>query len=97
MATINKLFEKRQDIKQVEKHLGLAELNDNEKASLEYIASRDSTTITDIANEDFFNHLSLSTIKRTVNTLQTNKLVKFVSTSDKRERAMVVNPKLEKV
>lgn len=89
---VNKLFEKRQNIRQLEKRLGFdVTLNDNERAMLEFIASRKGTRITDIHNEEYFNEISFSTIKRGVTTLQRNQLVKDVPTDDTRERAMVLN------
>ena len=88
-----KLFKKRQNIRQLEKRLGFdgGALTDNERAMLEYIASRKGTRITDISKEEYFNEISFSTIKRGVITLQKNKLVKRVKTGDNRDLAMVLD------
>ena len=87
-----KLFEKRQNIRQLEKRLGFeGVLNDNERAMLEFIACRNSTRITDITNEAYFNNLSLSTIKRGILSIQYKKLVKKIETTDSREHAMVLD------
>lgn len=90
---IKTIFKQRKNIHNREKGLGIhKELNEQEKAMLEFIASRNSTTITDIANEDYFNNLSFSTIKRAVLTLQLNNFVNVVTNKDdKRKRSMVVN------
>ena len=87
-----KLFEKRQNIRQLEKRLGFdGVLNDNERAMLEFIACRKSTRITDITNEEYFNNLSFSTIKRGILSIQDKKLVKQIETTDSREHAMVLD------
>jgi Fe2+ or Zn2+ uptake regulation protein len=88
-----KLFEMRKDIRQLEKRLGFdsGALTDNERAMLEYIASRKGTRITDISKEEYFNEISFSTIKRCVITLQTNKLVKRIKTDDNRDHVMVID------
>jgi hypothetical protein len=92
MVTINKLFQKRLDIRTNEKHLGVdGVLNENERAMLEYVASRKGTRITDIHNEEYFNGISMSTIKRGVTKLQTHQLVKRIHTKDSREHSMVLN------
>ena len=90
---INTLFEQRKDIHNREKLLGIhKDLKEHEKAMLEFIASRNSTTITDIAKEDYFKELSFSTIKRGVLALQLNDFVNIgVDKDDKRKRSMVVN------
>ena len=87
-----KLFEKRQNIRQLEKRLGFdGVLNDNERAMLEFIASRKGTRITDITKEEYFNNLSFSTIKRGILSIQDKKLVKKIETTDSREHAMVLD------
>jgi Fe2+ or Zn2+ uptake regulation protein len=90
--TVYQLFQERQNIRQLEKSMGFdVSLTDNERAMLEFIASREGTRITDIRNEDYFNDISMSTIKRSVTTLQTNSLVKNITTNDGRDRAMVLD------
>jgi hypothetical protein len=92
MIAINKLFQKRLNIRAQEKHIGVdSVLNENEKAILEYVASRKGTRITDIRNEEYFDGISMSTIKRGVITLQTHRLVIRINTKDNREHAMVLN------
>ena len=87
-----KLLKKRQNIRQLEKLIGFdGVLNDNERAMLEFIACRKSTRITDITNEEYFNNLSLSTIKRGILSIQDKKLVKQIETTDSREHAMVLD------
>jgi|15BtaG_2_1085339.scaffolds.fasta_scaffold01491_8 hypothetical protein len=95
METINidKLFQTRVNLKHNEKKMDTESiLNENEKAMLEFIASRkDGTRITDIVGENYFSNLSPSTIKRGVLKLQQTKLVKRVKTDDNRAHAMVLN------
>ena len=88
-----KLFEKRQNIRQLEKRMGFVGgyLSDNERAMLEFIASRKGTRITDITKEEYFNNLSFSTIKRGILSIQDKKLVKQIETTDSREHAMVLD------
>jgi DNA-binding transcriptional regulator GbsR (MarR family) len=91
MTTINKLFQDRLNIRAQEKHLGVdGVLNENERAILEYVASRNGTRITDICNEEYFDGISMATIKRGVITLQTHQLVKRIHTKDRREHSMVL-------
>lgn len=91
MKKFNTLFNERKNIRKQEQKMGLHGLSEREKTVLEYIASRDSTTITNITKESFFLNYSLSTIKRAVLTLKQNELVTHVSTGDGREFAMVLN------
>ena len=93
-AKIEKLFEHRKTVEYCEKQLGLCKLSDREKATLEYIASRNGTRITDITNESYFSDQSFSTIKRNVLTLKQLKLIKTkdVTTNiDKRDRVLVLS------
>ena len=88
---LSKLFEKRQKIRQQERRIGVDTLDENEKAMLEFIASREQTRITDISNEHYFDSISLSTIKRGVLTLKQDELVRTITTTDGRECAMALN------
>lgn len=93
-AKIEKLFEHRKTVQYCEKQLGLDELNEREKATLEYIASRNGTRIADITNEAYFNDQSFSTIKRNVLTLKRLKLIKtkdIATNIDKRDRVLVLS------
>jgi|15BtaG_2_1085339.scaffolds.fasta_scaffold01491_9 hypothetical protein len=88
----NKLFKQREKIRQLETELNFIEiLTENERAMLEFIASRAGTRITDISDNNYFFDQSFSTIKRGVLTLQKNNLVMYVPTTDQRERVMVAN------
>ena len=76
-----------------EKQLGLSELSEREKATLEFIASRQGTRIADISNESYFNDQSFSTIKRNVLVLKKLKLIttnSVGSNTDKRDRVLVM-------
>lgn len=89
---VQTLFKKRQNIRQLEKRIGFdGVLNDNERAMLEFIASRKGTRITDIVKEEYFSNLSFSTIKRGIVSIQDKKLVKQIETTDSRDRAMVLD------
>lgn len=92
-AKIEKLFEHRKTVQYCENQLGLSNLNEREKATLEFIASRKGTRISDIVNETYFGDQSFSTIKRNVLKLKTLKLIKTndVTTNvDKRDRVLVL-------
>jgi hypothetical protein len=92
-AKIEKLFEHRKTVHYCEKQLGLSELSEREKATLEFIASRNGTRITDIANESYFNDQSFSTIKRNILILKKMKLITTMnvkSNNDKRDRVLVL-------
>jgi hypothetical protein len=92
-AKIEKLFKHRKTVYYCEKQLGLSELSEREKATLEFIASRNGTRITDIANEYYFNDQSYSTIKRNILILKKMKLITTMnvkSNNDKRDRVLVL-------
>lgn len=92
-AKIKKLFEHRKTVQYCEKQLGLTGLTEREKATLEFIASRQGTRITDIMKESYFSYQSFSTIKRNVGTLKTQNLIKVAdvkSNMDKRDRVLVL-------
>ena len=92
-AKIEKLFEHRKTVQYCEKQLGLSELSEREKATLEFIASRQGTRIADISNESYFNDQSFSTIKRNVLVLKKLKLItanSVGSNTDKRDRVLVM-------
>ena len=76
-----------------EKQLGLSELSEREKATLEFIASRKGTRISDVVNETYFSDQSFSTIKRNVLKLKRLKLIKtndVKTNNDKRDRVLVM-------
>jgi len=76
-----------------EKQLGLSELSEREKATLEFIASRQGTRIADVVNETYFSDQSFSTIKRNVLKLKRLKLIKtndVKTNNDKRDRVLVM-------
>ena len=92
-AKIEKLFEHRKTVHYCENQLGLSNLNEREKATLEFIASRKGTRISDVVNETYFGDQSFSTIKRNVLKLKRLKLIKTndVATNvDKRDRVLVL-------
>ncbi len=90
VAEIKKIFRHRKTVEYCERQLGLNVLNDREKATLEFIASRSGTRITDILNESYFSNSSLSTVKRSVELLKKKKLIKPLPTSDGRDRYLVI-------
>jgi len=92
-AKIEKLFEHRKTVHYCENQLGLSNLNEREKATLEFIASRNGTRITDITKEPYFGDQSFSTIKRNILTLKRKKLIKtndVKTNNDKRDRVLVM-------
>jgi DNA-binding MarR family transcriptional regulator len=92
-AKINKLFEHRTKVRYCEKQLGLTDLSDNVKATLEFIASRSGTRIKDICDESYFDTHSLSTIKRNITILKERKLIKIkehLKNDNRRNRVLVL-------
>jgi len=93
MLEMTELFEARKLIRNKESKFD-KNLNDNERAIVDFIASRNGTRIKDIQDEEYFDHLSLSTIKRYVGNIRQQQLVKMIKTGDKRDRAMSVQKKV---
>jgi len=93
-AKIEKLFEHRKTVHYCETQLGLSELSEREKATFEFIASRNGTRITDISKESYFYDQSLSTLKRNVSVLKKRNLIKVngvgINNTDKRDRVLVL-------
>jgi len=93
MLEMTELFEARKLIRNKESKFD-KNLNDNERAIVDFIASRNGTRIKDIQDEEYFDHLSLSTIKRCVGNIRQQQLVKMIKTGDKRDRAMLIRKKV---
>jgi len=85
MSTIAKLFQLRKALDEYEQELGMSHLSEVEKAVLSYITHNNTSTITAIKNDPYFEKYSLSTIKRAVGTLLSQEIIASEqSTDDKR-------------
>ena len=70
---VNRLFQLRQALDECEKELGLSGYSEVERAVFSYITSNTHVTITSIKNDPYFSKYSLSTIKRAVLFLTSNR------------------------
>jgi len=89
---IESLFKHRKSLVITENRLGLIELNEREKAILEFIASRNGTRIVDVCNESYFSNYSISTIKRGIIGLKDKKMVEIRSkkiNENRRDRILI--------
>jgi len=83
---VNRLFQLRQALDECEKELGLSGYSEVERAVFSYITSNANVTITSIKNDPYFSKYSLSTIKRAVLFLTSNRIISAnQSSEDKRE------------
>ena len=83
---VNRLFQLRQALDECEKELGLSGYSEVERAVFSYITSNTHVTITSIKNDPYFSKYSLSTIKRAVLFLTSNRIISAnQSSEDKRE------------
>jgi Fe2+ or Zn2+ uptake regulation protein len=90
---VTEMFDVRKQLRQKEQSFGV-KLTRNQLAIVEFIASREGTTIKDITEEGYFNDLSLSTIKRCVEKIKDKKLVKILKHEDKRNKPMILRKQL---
>ena len=83
---VNRLFQLRQALDECEKEFGLEGYSEVERAVFSYITSNTHVTITSIKNDPYFSKYSLSTIKRAVLFLTSNRIISAdQSSEDKRE------------
>ena len=83
---LSKLFELRQALDGYEKDIGLDLLSEVQRAVFSFITSNKKVTITSITKHPYFSKYSLSTIKRSVLSLQNDGLIKSQkSKTDARE------------
>jgi len=88
---VSRLFQLRRALDECEREFGLAGYSEVEKAVFSYISSNTNATITSIKNDPYFSKYSLSTIKRAVLFLTSNKVVKAEQSSlDKREMILTL-------
>jgi len=90
---VTEMFDVRKQLRQKEQSFRV-KLTRNQLAIVEFIASREGTTIKDITEEDYFNDLSLSTVKRCVEKIKDKKLVKILEHEDKRNKPMILRKQL---
>ena len=83
---VNRLFQLRQALDECEKEFGLEGYSEVERAVFSYITSNTHVTITSIKNDPYFSKYSLSTIKRAVLFLTSNRIISAdQSSEDRRE------------
>ena len=88
---VSRLFQLRRALDECEREFGLTGYSEVEKAVFSYISSNANATITSIKNDPYFSKYSLSTIKRAVLFLTSNKVVKAEQSSlDKREMILTL-------
>jgi DNA-binding MarR family transcriptional regulator len=86
---MSSLFEKRQSLARAEAKLGLSNLSENEKAIYAFIDNQGLTNRQEIDSHNYFDGISLSTMKRAVNVLIEANIVTVVdSNKDKRVRLL---------
>lgn len=89
--TINRLFQLRQALYECEKEFGLGGYSEVERAVFSYITSNTNVTITSIKNDPYFSKYSLSTIKRAVLSLTSNRIISAdQSSEDRREMILTL-------
>ena len=87
--TVNRLFQLRQALDECEKEFGLEGYSEVERAVFSYITSNAYVTITSIKNDPYFSKYSLSTIKRAVLFLTSNRIISAAQSSEDR-REMIL-------
>lgn len=89
--TVNRLFQLRQALDECEKEFGLSGYSEVERAVFSYITSNVNVTITSIKNDPYFSKYSLSTIKRAVLFLTSNRIISAdQSSEDRREMILTL-------
>ena len=89
--TVNRLFQLRQALDECEKEFGLSGYSEVERAVFSYITSNAHVTITSIKNDPYFSKYSLSTIKRAVLFLTSNRIISAdQSSEDRREMILTL-------
>ena len=88
---VNRLFQLRQALDECEKEFGLNGFSEVERAVFSYITSNTHVTITSIKNDPYFSKYSLSTIKRAVLFLTSNRIISAdQSSEDRREMILTL-------
>ena len=88
---VNRLFQLRQALDECEKEFGLGGYSEVERAVYSYITSNSNVTITSIKNDPYFSKYSLSTIKRAVLFLTSNRIISAdQSSEDRREMILTL-------
>ena len=89
--TVNRLFQLRQALDECEKEFGLEGYSEVERAVFSYVTSNANVTITSIKNDPYFSKYSLSTIKRAVFFLTSNRIISAdQSSEDRREMILTL-------
>ena len=88
---VSRLFQLRKALDETEQEFGLSNYSEVERAVFSYISSTDNhcVTITSIKNDPYFAKYSLSTIKRAVLFLTSNKVIN-ADQSSKDTREMIL-------
>ncbi|MBC8493649.1 MAG: hypothetical protein ISR70_01450 [Candidatus Thioglobus sp.] len=92
MKALEKLFELRRSLDTYEREMGFDKLSEVEKAVLEFIMHTKNANITAITKDQYFAKYSLSTIKRAVGVLLSEKIINATQSSvDKRAMVLTYN------
>ena len=92
MKALEKLFELRRSLDTYERELGFDKLSEVEKAVLEFVMHSEDVNITRITKDAYFSKYSLSTIKRAVGVLLSEKIITATQSSvDKRSMILSYN------
>jgi len=94
MSTFSQLFELRKSLVRFEEEIGLSELNDLERAILEFVGdpSLGDVTLTDIIQDNYFKNYSQSTLKRgLVSLIQKGLINQELGKIDRRQRILKAN------
>ncbi len=92
MKALEKLFELRKSLDNYERELGFDKLSEVEKAVLEFVIHTKDANITAIRKNQYFLKYSLSTIKRAVGTLLSEKIISANQSSvDRRSMILTYN------
>jgi DNA-binding MarR family transcriptional regulator len=92
MKALKKLFELRRSLDSYEREMGFDKLSEVEKAVLEFVMHSEDANITRITKDEYFSKYSLSTIKRAVGVLLSEKIITATQSSvDKRSMILSYN------
>jgi len=90
---VSRLFQLRKALDECEQELGLSNFSEVERAVYSYVSASEnsSITITSIKNDPYFSKYSLSTIKRAVLFLTSNRIISAdQSSEDRREMILTL-------
>ena len=92
MKALKQLFELRRSLDSYEREMGFDKLSEVEKAVLEFVMHSEDANITRITKDAYFSKYSLSTIKRAVGVLLSEKIITATQSSvDKRSMILSYN------